>query len=78
MANTASVESTWTPKRIGALVVGVIALIFVFSNTGDATLNWLFWQISAPAWVMLLLLLLAGMAVGFFVGRRRYKQAGAG
>jgi uncharacterized integral membrane protein len=63
-----------TPKAIIALIVGVAALIFIFSNTNDVTLSWLWLELSAPGWVMLLALFACGLAVGFFLGRNRYKR----
>jgi uncharacterized integral membrane protein len=63
-----------TPKAIVAIVIGVAALIFVFSNTAEIPLNFLWLELSAPGWVMLLTLFVSGLAVGFFLGRNRYKQ----
>jgi len=63
-----------TPKAIIALVIAVASLIFVFSNTGEIELSFLWLSLEAPAWVMLLVLLLAGFAIGFFIGRNRYKS----
>ncbi|TXH42194.1 MAG: LapA family protein [Actinobacteria bacterium] len=68
------VESLFTPKRVVALVIALIALIFVFSNTDDIALKWLWFTVVAPAWIMLLLVLLAGGIAGFALGRRRYKS----
>ena len=65
-----------TPKAILAIVIAAVALIFVFSNTGTATLSWLWLEFSAPIWMMLLILLGAGVAIGFYLGRRRYKALG--
>lgn len=64
-----------TFRRILGIVIGVAALIFVFSNTDEVTLQFLSIGISAPAWVLLGVLLLAGFLVGFMLGRKRYKQA---
>lgn len=63
-----------TARRIIGIVIAVVALIFVFSNTGEVTLKWLWLDVSAPGWVMLLILLLAGFAVGFLLGRKRYRS----
>jgi uncharacterized integral membrane protein len=62
-----------TGRRILGIVIGVVALIFVFSNTGEVTLKFLWLDVSAPGWVMLLVLLLAGFLVGFMIGRKKYK-----
>ncbi len=63
-----------TARRIIGIIIAVAALIFVFSNTGQVTLKFLWLDVSAPGWVMLLVLLLAGFLVGFSMGRKRYKQ----
>jgi uncharacterized integral membrane protein len=63
-----------TPRAILAIVIGIAALIFVFSNTEQVTLQFLWFSLEAAGWVMLLILLLAGFATGFFVGRNRYKR----
>ena len=63
-----------TPKSIAAIVIAVAALLFVFSNTADVTLKFLWLEVSAPGWMMLLALFAGGFAVGFFLGRNRYKR----
>jgi uncharacterized integral membrane protein len=63
-----------TPKAIVAIVVGIAALIFVFSNTAEIKLQFLWLELSAPGWVLLLALFASGLAVGFFMGRNRYKR----
>lgn len=60
-------------KQIGAIILGVLALLFVFSNTETATLKFLWMEFTAPGWMMLLIVLLSGVAVGFMFGRKRYK-----
>jgi uncharacterized integral membrane protein len=63
-----------TPKTITALIIAAAALIFIFSNTDDIPLHFLWFEISAPGWVMLLALFVGGAAVGFFLGRNRYRR----
>ena len=53
-----------SPKTITALVLAVLALIFVFQNTGRGTVQLYFWEITAPAWVWTLTLFIAGAIVG--------------
>ncbi len=53
-----------SPKTIGAVLVGVLALIFVFQNTSSGQVNLYFWHITAPAWLWLVLLFGAGVVVG--------------
>lgn len=63
-----------TPKQITGIIIGIVGLIFVFSNTGQVTLSWLFLNFTAPGWVMLLLLLAAGFAAGYLMARSRYHK----
>lgn len=58
------------PKLIGAAVIGVLALIFVFQNTATGRVEFLFWTIEAPAWLWLLIIFLAGAVVGWLFGRK--------
>ena len=43
-----------TPRAIVAIVIGIAALIFVFSNTAEIELRFLWLELSAPGWVLLL------------------------
>ncbi len=49
---------------IVAIVLGVLALVFIFQNTGSGHVNFLFWDFTLPAWVWLLVIFLAGVVVG--------------
>lgn len=51
-------------KLIVSLVILALALIFVFSNLGTATLHFLGFGFSAPGWVWFLVLLAAGVVIG--------------
>jgi len=51
-------------RLIGALVLLVIALIFVFSNTASATLHLLFLSFTLPGWVWFIVLLVIGVVIG--------------
>jgi len=63
-----------SPKAIGGIVIGVVALIFIFSNTGEIPLKFLWIEIAAPAWLMLLILFAGGFVTGLLFGRRRYRK----
>jgi uncharacterized integral membrane protein len=60
-----------SPKAIVAIVLGVLALIFVIQNTDSHKVNVLFWDAKLPTWLWLLVLLLVGMAIGWLVRRAR-------
>lgn len=51
-------------KAIAAIVISIIALTFVFSNVGPATLRFLFLQFTMPAWGWFLAVLIAGVVIG--------------
>jgi uncharacterized integral membrane protein len=58
----------------GRLIVGgivlVVLLVFVFQNTDETPLHFLFFDFSAPLWLMLALTVVISLAVGFLLGRR--------
>ena len=62
------------PKIVAALVVGVLALVFALQNTDEKHVRFLFWSWSMPAWIWLLLVFAAGVAVGsIFPWLRRHR-----
>jgi uncharacterized integral membrane protein len=64
-----------SPKLIVGVVIGLFALIFVLQNTKRGQVNLLFWHISAPAWLWLIVLFGAGVVVGsLFPWFRRRKK----
>jgi uncharacterized integral membrane protein len=65
-----------SPKVVVALIIAVVALMFIFSNTGTATLSFLGLQFTAPGWLMFMVILIAGFLIGFMMGRNRYKRVG--
>ncbi len=65
-----------SPRAIVGIAIAVVCLIFVFSNTGQVSLRFLWIEITAAGWILLFLLLALGFLAGFMVGRNRYKKAG--
>jgi uncharacterized integral membrane protein len=51
-------------KAIVAIILGIAALSFVFSNVGPATLRFLFLQFTMPAWGWFLAILITGVVIG--------------
>lgn len=51
-------------KAIIAIIITIVALAFVFSNVGPATLHFLFMQFTMPAWGWFLAVLVAGVVIG--------------
>ncbi len=51
-------------KAIIAIIIAIAALAFVFSNVGPATLRFLVFQFTMPAWGWFLAVLIAGVVIG--------------
>lgn len=51
-------------KAIVGIILAVLALIFVVTNTGAGTIQVLFWSIAMPTWVWILLVLAVGVTIG--------------
>jgi uncharacterized integral membrane protein len=73
MAEQNTSRFRWTPKWIAGVTIAAVCLIFVFSNTGEATLKFLWLNLTAPAWVFLFVLLGLGFLSGWLVARSRYR-----
>lgn len=62
-------------KAIAAVLIAIVALMFVFSNTAEASLHFLGLQFTMPAWGWFLAVLIAGVVIGsmfpWFRPRRR-------
>jgi uncharacterized integral membrane protein len=60
------------------LIVGVLILVgvtfFVFQNTQDVALSWLFFQFTMPLWGLTLVLFGTGIAMGWALHVRRVKR----
>lgn len=62
--STQSPKKKISPKAIIAIILGVLALIFIFSNSGTATAHFLGLTIAAPGWIWFLVLLVVGVVIG--------------
>lgn len=51
-------------KLIFAGVILILALLFVFSNTGEATLHFFGFRFIAPGWIWFLAVLAVGVVIG--------------
>jgi uncharacterized integral membrane protein len=58
-------------KLIVGIVLAVLALIFIFQNTEKREVSFLFWDISAPTWLWMLIVFVVGVIVGLLVPRFR-------
>lgn len=60
------VKSYWLP-----IVLVIVAIVFIATNTNRVTFT-VFWvDISQPLWMLLTVTVLVGFVIGWFVGRRR-------
>ncbi|QOV34375.1 LapA family protein [Streptomyces ferrugineus] len=61
-----------TPARVTVLVLAVLALVFIFENTGETEIRLLVPLVTMPLWLALLAMGLIGAVFGaYFMGRRR-------
>ncbi|MFH8366845.1 lipopolysaccharide assembly protein LapA domain-containing protein [Streptomyces sp. NPDC018031] len=66
------VREQLTPARIAILVIGVLALVFIFENTREVEIRLLVPEVTMPLWLALLAVGLIGVLCGAFLfGRRR-------
>ncbi|MGM7670372.1 LapA family protein [Microbacterium sp. A93] len=61
---TANKRAASNSRAIIAIILGIAALSFVFSNVGPATLRFLFLQFTMPAWGWFLAILITGVVIG--------------
>ncbi len=60
--------------RLGIIgLIVVFVLVFVFQNTKRISMAFLSADFSAPLWLMLLIVMILGVIVGFFLGVRARK-----
>lgn len=72
-----SVEVSGTTVSI-KLIIGVLILVgvafFVFQNTQDVALSWLFLEFSMPLWGLALVLFGLGIVMGWALHLRRQRR----
>jgi uncharacterized integral membrane protein len=61
------VRERMTPGRIVVLVLGLLALVFVFENTKDVRIRLLIPEVTMPLWLALLITLVVGWLCGRFL-----------
>ena len=60
-----------TTRTVLGIVIGVLALAFIFQNRTQVSTHLLMFEFGAPLWITLLVVFLAGAAVGWLVKRSR-------
>ena len=53
-----------SPRTIGAVAVGALALVFVLQNTDSKRVDVLLWDFNLPQWLWMVVLFVAGVVVG--------------
>lgn len=61
---TNSIAGRFSPRLIVGIVSAVLAVTFVLQNSGRGQAKFLFFEMSAPAWLWFVGLFLAGVVVG--------------
>ena len=56
----------WLP-----IILVILAIVFIVTNTEDATFNIGWIRITQPLWLLLTVTVLVGFVIGWFVGPRR-------
>ncbi len=61
---TAAGRSGPSPALIGAIVLAVLAVVFVVQNQNEARIRFLFWEGRTDVWVAILIALVIGVLLG--------------
>jgi len=61
-------------KLILGVLIAVLALIFVLQNTNEVNVSYLGLDFTTGTWLMLVIFFVAGMIVGWLLGRRRTER----
>ena len=73
--DTGTGESRLSAGLIATAVVAVVLLVFIFQNTNETKVTWLFFDSTPPLWLALLVAAVAGAVVtelvGWVIRRRR-------
>lgn len=52
---------------IGAIVIAIVLLVFIFQNTDDTEITWLFFDANTALWLVILVSAVAGYLIGQLV-----------
>jgi uncharacterized integral membrane protein len=72
-------DEGWHPtkKQIVAAIIAVVAVLFIFQNTGTGHFHFLWLDFTAPVWIWLLAVFAGGVATGLLIASRRAKAKAA-
>lgn len=70
--------SSINPRLLITALIAVVLGLFIFQNTGDASVTFLFWDVTMPLFLLILLTivltLVAAVMIGWMVQRRNNKK----
>ncbi len=79
MSKSETTKTGWSGKAIARIVVAVLIVLFVFQNTDDTRVTFLFFDMRTGLWLALVLAMLLGAAAGYLMARRgNEKDEGTG
>ncbi|MGZ5288513.1 MAG: lipopolysaccharide assembly protein LapA domain-containing protein [Actinomycetota bacterium] len=58
-------------KTIAAIVALVVLVVFMLQNRDRANVDFLFWDVDARLWVVIVIAAVLGVVIGWFLGRSR-------
>jgi uncharacterized integral membrane protein len=58
-------------KTIAAIVALVVLVVFMLQNRDRANVDFLFWDVEARLWVVIVIAAVLGFVIGWFLGRSR-------
>jgi uncharacterized integral membrane protein len=64
MAERVAESRTVRVRTVVAGVLVILAVVFIFQNTGSRRVHFLFWSMSMPAWIWLLVIFVVGVVAG--------------
>ena len=62
------------PRTIGAIVIGILLVIFIALNRDDTTIHFIVGDVTMSLWVVIAVTAVLAAAAGFLVGGRRQKR----
>jgi uncharacterized integral membrane protein len=63
-----------SPRLVGAAILIVLVLVFVFENTAKAQIRFVIPRVTVPLWVALFVAMFVGIVVGALLARHRRRR----
>jgi putative membrane protein len=62
---------TVRPGRVFALILAILAVVFIAQNRARVEVSFFTVDVSAPMWLLLTIMTVVGLALGLLIGRLR-------